>query len=244
MPRALFLSSFSDGNLDAVELQGLHRLASKVDFPARKTIFSEGEPANFVFGLSKGYVRLYKSLADGRRQILSFALPGDFLGMPLRARHGLSADAIGDVVTCRFSRVEFSNFVQRSPNIIWRLNEFATRELERAQNLLLLVGNASAEDKVTAFLINWHNRLARLGTPSEFVTLPMLRQDIADFLGLELETVSRTFAKLQKKKVIRVVPKGVILTRSTSEMMVRATNWKWSPLDTTPPRTIRARTRR
>ena len=145
MPRALFLSSFSDGNLDAVELQGLHRLASKVDFPARKTIFSEGQPANFVFGLSKGYVRLYKSLADGRRQILSFALPGDFLGMPLRARHGLSADAIGDVVTCRFSRVEFSNFVQRSPNIIWRLNEFATRELERAQNLLLLVGNASAE---------------------------------------------------------------------------------------------------
>ena len=106
------------------------------------------------------------------------------------------------------------------------------------------ISGTSSEDKVTAFLINWHNRLARLGTPSEFVTLPMLRQDIADFLGLELETVSRTFAKLQKKKVIRVVPKGVILMRSTSEMMVRATDWKWSPLDTTPPRTIRARTRR
>ena len=244
MTRASFPSLFGKGYLDAVELRGLSKLANKVDFRAGKTIFSEGDRANTVFGLSNGLVRLYKSLPDGRRQVLAFALPGDLLGMPLRERHTCSADAIGEIAACRFSRAEFANFAEISPSMLRLLNDFATRELEMAQELLLLVCQASAEERVTTFLVNWRNRLASLGTPSPVLALPMRRQDIADFLGLKLETVSRTFAKLQKKKVIRVVPKGVILMRSTSEMMVRATDWKWSPLDTTPPRTIRARTRR
>ena len=109
MPRAAFLSLFGRGYLDAVELRGLSQLANKVDFRAGKTIFSEGDRANTVFGLSKGLVRLYKSLPDGRRQVLAFALPGDLLGMPLRERHTCSADAIGEVAACRFSRVEFLN---------------------------------------------------------------------------------------------------------------------------------------
>jgi CRP-like cAMP-binding protein len=101
MPRAAFLSLFGRGYLDAVELRGLSQLANKVEFRAGKTIFSEGDPANAVFGLSRGLVRLYKSLPDGRRQVLAFAVPGDLVGMPLRERHAFSADAIGEVAAWR-----------------------------------------------------------------------------------------------------------------------------------------------
>jgi CRP/FNR family transcriptional regulator, anaerobic regulatory protein len=91
------------------------------------------------------------------------------------------------------------------------LNDVATRDLEMAQELLLLVCQASAEERVTTFLVNWRNRLASPSTSSPVLTLPMRRQDIADFLGLTLETVSRTFAKLHDKGIIRIVPKGVVL---------------------------------
>jgi CRP/FNR family transcriptional regulator len=93
-----------------------------------------------------------------------------------------------------------------------KLIEFATRELQTAHDQLILLENGSAEEKVAAFLVNWRNRLARVTAVSQPVPLPMRRQDIADFLGLKLETVSRTLAKLEEKNAIRVVPNGVLLT--------------------------------
>jgi CRP/FNR family transcriptional regulator len=165
-------------------------------------------------------------LPDGRRQILAFALPGDFLGMPLAARHDFSADAIGEVALCQLSRDDLTKFIQSRPNIMRRLIEFATRELEMAQNQLLLLGNGSAEEKVAIFLVSWRNRLARLTALSETVPLPMRRQDIADFLGLKLETVSRTLAKLEHRKVIRVIPKGVFLTGLEQTLLVKGRSYQ------------------
>jgi CRP/FNR family transcriptional regulator len=89
--------------------------------------------------------------------------------------------------------------------------EFASRELDMAQDQLLLLGNGSAEEKVAMFLLSWRNRLARLDVRTQTVSLPMRRQDIADYLGLKLETVSRTLAKLEQKNVIRLIPRGVFL---------------------------------
>ena len=205
MPRAFFPTLFCGDAPDALELRELQRLATQVHFRAGKAIFSEGELANSVFGLSQGVVRLYKMLPDGRRQILAFALPGDFLGMPLADRHKFSADAIGEVALSRFSRADFAKFIQSSPNIMRLLIEFATRQLGMAQDQLLLLGNGSAEERVAVFLVSWRNRLARLSVFSDTVPLPMRRQDIADFLGLKLETVSRTLAKLEQRSVIRLV---------------------------------------
>jgi len=212
MPRAFFPTLFCGETCDELELRELQKLATQLHFRAGKTIFSEGERADNVFGLSQGVVRLYKLLPDGRRQILTFALPGEFLGMPLAGRHTFSADAIGEVALCRFSRSELTKFVRSSFGVMKLMVEFAARELDMAQNQLLLLGNGSAEEKVAMFLVNWRNRLARLSVFSETVPLPMRRQDIADFLGLKLETVSRTLAKLEQKNVIRLVPKGVFLT--------------------------------
>ena len=212
MPRALFPTLFCGAVATTLERRELQGLATQAYFRSGKTIFSESEFADDVFGLSQGVVRLYKLLPDGRRQIIAFALPGDFLGMPLADRHNFSADAIGEVALCRFSRADLTEFIQSSPNIMRLIIEFAMRELDMAQDQLLLLGNGSAEEKVAIFLVSWRNRLARLSALSGTVPLPMRRQDIADFLGLKLETISRTLAKLEQKNVIRLVPKGVFLT--------------------------------
>jgi CRP/FNR family transcriptional regulator len=225
MPRAFFPTLFCGEACDTLELRELQKLATHVRLGAGKTIFREGERADTAFGLSQGVVRLYKLLPDGRRQILTFALPGDFLGMPFAERHSFSADAIGEVVLCRFSRVELAKFIQSNLNIMRLLIGFATSELDMAQDHLQLVGNGSAEEKVAIFLVSWRNRLARLGAFSETVPLLMPRQDIADFLGLTLETISRTLAKLEHKNMIRLIPKGVFLTGLEHALVVTGRNY-------------------
>jgi CRP/FNR family transcriptional regulator len=226
MPRALFPALFCGDAANMFQRRELQKLAIQVYFRSGKTIFSERELADAVFGLSQGVVRLYKLLPDGRRRVLAFALPGDFLGMPFTERHNFSADAIGEVALCRFSRADLTKFIQSSPNIMRLIIEFAIRELDKAQDQLLLLGNGSAEEKVAIFLVNWRNRLARLSVFSETVPLPMRRQDIADFLGLKLETVSRTLARLEQKNVIRIVPKGVFLTGLEQTLLVTGRSYQ------------------
>lgn len=213
-PCLTFLSSFVGGNSDSQELRRLYQLASKIECCSGKLIFSEGEHAASAFGLARGYVRLYRNTPEGRRQIVAFAQPGDFLGMPFAEVHKYSADAIDQVVLCRFPRAEFTSVIQSAPTTMRQLISFATAELERAQQLSMLLGHTSAEKRIIAFLIDWRDRLARLGPPSQFVPLPMMRQDIADFLGLTPATVCRVFAKLEARNVIRVAPKGVVLNQS------------------------------
>lgn len=222
MPRAHFSDLFGRGCLDPRELHELKRMATSIVLPAGRTVFREGEAADSAFGLTRGFVRLYTLLPDGRRQIVAFALPGDFLGIPLPPKHRLSADAIGETVLCRFPSRELAKFIQSSANMTRLLLEFATRELEMAQNQLVLIGNASAEERVTTFLLDWRRRL---GSPSsQPLSLPMLRQDIADFLGMKLETLSRTFAKLEQKNAIRLAPKGVYLNGLDSTLLAGARN--------------------
>lgn len=214
MPRALsfFPTLFCGEACDARELAELKRLTTPIRFEAGQTIFSEGDAARSAFGLSDGVVRLYRLLPDGRRQVVAFALPGGFLAIPLADRFSFSADAVGEVGVCRFPREELKRFIKTSPNVMQLLMEFAARELQLAQDQLTLLGNGSAEERVVAFLVNWRRRVARLTPISQAVPLPMRRQDIADFLGLKLETVSRTFAKLEQRELIRIVPHGVVLT--------------------------------
>lgn len=132
--------------------------------------------------------------------------------MPLSEWHSCSAEAIGEAVLCRFARTRFANFMQTNPNTMRRFVEFETNELESAWELLLLLGNASAEERVMRFLVSWRNRLLSIGTTSEFVPLPMQRKDFAEMLGITKETVSRIFARLEAKNVLRIVSNGVIFT--------------------------------
>jgi len=197
--------------LDWAELRELEHLGRQVHFISCETVFAQEEMTTSLYNLLEGVMRLYKLLPDGRRQIVGFALPGDFLGMAVSTRHGFSADAIGPVALCRFPKNSFARFIEDKPHLLRRINELAVRELSQAQDHMVLLGRRSAEEKVATFLIGWRDRLVQLGGTSKTVPLPMSRQDIADYLGLTIETVSRTLTKLERDGVIEIVPGGVCL---------------------------------
>ena len=193
------------------ELALLDALAHPVTFGAKETLFVQGQPAEAVYNLTGGAVRLYKLLPDGRRQIVGFALPGDFLGLAMRDAFGFSADAIGTVTACAFPRSAYSALVDAKPHLLRRLHDYATHELTLAQEQMLLLGRRNAEERLVCFLLTMRERWARLGRSTTTIELPMSRQDIADFLGLTIETVSRTFSKLARNRKILIVPDGVRL---------------------------------
>ncbi len=199
------------GALDQTELGALESLAQSSIFEPKQTLFVESEPADYVFTVTQGMIRLYKLVPDGRRQIVGFALPGDFLGLAMANQYGFSAEAIAPTRVCRFPRAAFSAFLDQKPHLLRRLHEFATHELSLAQEQMVILGRRNAEGKVAAFLIGLRNRLATLSGQSVTIALPMSRQDIADFLGLTIETVSRTLSSLAKDKLILIVPDGVRL---------------------------------
>ncbi len=199
--------------LEQDELHALEALSHPTRYGARATLFSQDEPADSVFNVTEGMVRLYKLLPDGRRQIVGFALPGDFLGLALMDRFGVSAEAVGDVSVCRFQRKGFAAYIDTKPHLLRRLHEFAGHELSLAQDQMVLLGRRSAEERVASFLVGLRERLARIGQKSVTLALPMSRQDIADFLGLTIETVSRTMTRLARDKAILIVPDGVRLLR-------------------------------
>ncbi|MBR0712999.1 helix-turn-helix domain-containing protein [Bradyrhizobium liaoningense] len=197
--------------LDAAELRQLEHLGRRVQFSTCETVFSEEDITTSYFNVLDGVMRLYKLLPDGRRQIVGFALPGDFLGMNISGRHNFSADAIGSVAVCQFAKVPFGRFIEDRPHLLRRINELAIRELTQAREHMVLLGRRSAEEKVATFLLSWRERLVPLNGPSNTVPLPMSRQDIADYLGLTIETVSRTFTKLERDGVIEIIHGGISL---------------------------------
>lgn len=195
--------------LSAEELAALEALSHLARFAPKQALFDQGASAEHVFNVTEGVVRLYKLLPDGRRQIVGFALPGDFLGIALLDQYGVSAEAVTDVAACRFSRKAYAGFVDANPHLLRRLHEFASHELSLAQDQMVILGRRSAEERLAAFLVSFRDRLRRIGHTSVTLPLPMSRQDIADFLGLTIETVSRTFTKLGSAKALLVVPDGV-----------------------------------
>ena len=199
-------------SLDQAEMQEFEHLGRHVQFAACETVFAEEEMTTSFYSLLEGVMRLYKLLPDGRRQIVGFALPGDFLGMTTSGRNNFSADAIGPVEVCRFSKASFLRFAEDKPHLLRRINELAIRELSQARDHMVLLGRRSAEEKVATFLIGWRDRLARQAGPSATLPLPMSRQDSADYLGLTIETVSRTFTKLERDGVIEIIPGGIRVT--------------------------------
>lgn len=210
-------------DLDPAELHDFEKAGLESSFAPKKTMFSENESVAKVYSLTQGVVRLYKLLPDGRRHIIGFALPGDLLGVAHSERYSFSADAITPVVACQYSREIFNRFVEGRPGMLRRIIEFESRELDLARNQMLVLGTHSAEQKIALFLIGWRDRLARLGEIPKTLPLPMRRRDIADFLGLTIETVSRTLTRLEREKLIVNVPRGVrILNLARTEALASA----------------------
>ena len=193
------------------ELLDLGRMAQPKLFASRQTLFVEGDEATGLFNVTKGVVRLYILLADGRRQIIGFALAGDFLGLSLNPTFSMSADAITEVKACRFDRAAFVACVEAKSHLLKILHEFTSNELLIAREQMVLLGRRTAKERVAAFLLALRDRYQRIGLCDVGLQLPMTRQDIADYCGLTLETVSRAFSKLVGERIILIVPGGVRL---------------------------------
>jgi CRP/FNR family transcriptional regulator, anaerobic regulatory protein len=199
------------GALDIDELSDLETLSRSVAYVQRQQMFAQDEPAESVYNITSGSVRLYRLLPDGRRQVVGFAIPGDFLGLSMSERSVYGAEALTAVTACRFSRESFSTFVDQRPHLLRRLYDLASHELSLAQEQMVIIGRRTAEERVVCFLVGLRKRWAQFNHNSVTVPLPMTRQDIADFLGLTIETVSRAISKLAREKALLVVPDGVRL---------------------------------
>lgn len=197
--------------LELSELSALEALAEDIHFAEKATIALQGDATEAVYTVTEGTIRLYKLLPDGRRQVVGFLLPGDFMGLALSDRNAFCADAVGPVAACRFGRGAFTALTDQKPHLLRRLHEAATHELSLAQDHMVLLGRRTAEEKVAAFLVGLRDRRRRLGGGAVMIPLPMTRSDIADYLGLTIETVSRTISKLARVKAILVVPDGIRL---------------------------------
>ncbi len=191
------------------ELLTLQAMSKTLSFRQRERIMEEDTPAHFVYNIIAGSVLLSKLLPDGRRQVVGIAIPGDFLGLSFSARHAFTATALGDVEVCRYPRLGFETFVDRSKALLKRLHSTTGHELGLAQEHMMLLGRRSAEEKLACFLVTLRDRWAQIHGPRLRIDLPMTRQDIADYLGLTVETVSRNLTKLARHKLIAIIPDGV-----------------------------------
>ena len=193
---------------DVIEIMG-----TVMPFARNAEIYGENEPADYLYQVVSGTVRTYKVLVDGRRQIGAFHLPGDVFGFETGEEHTFSAEAITD---CRIAVVRRSALVAlaaRDNEVARQMWAFTARELNRVQaHMLLLI--KSARERVATFLLEMAERVAADDT----VELAMSRQDIADYLGLTIETVSRTLTQLEKNAAIEVSTARRIVLRNHSAL--------------------------
>jgi len=195
--------------VQSLEIRKYMALGTTFSVSAKHNLFTQGEAASHIYIITQGIARLYKMLPDGRRQIVGFALPGDILGINQGESFSVSADAITNLTACCFSKQRYFEFIMDKPHILQELLTLTKNELSLAQEQIVLLGQRSAEERVAAFILGLRNRMKRSQHLSVTIPLMMSRQDIADYLGLTTETISRTLSKLMKSRLILIVPDGV-----------------------------------
>jgi len=155
--------------------------------------------------LASGAVKIYTLLADGRRQVTGFMFPGDFLGMSVDDEHAFTAEALSESELWWFSRRAFDTFVETRPQVERELYRLAAHELAAAQQQMVLLGRKTAAERLASFFLLILERKERVsGLRESHFELPMSRLDIADYLGLTKETVSRMLGQLRSSGLIRL----------------------------------------
>jgi CRP/FNR family nitrogen fixation transcriptional regulator len=177
---------------------GVALAAFTMRFERNEEIFAEEEEADFVYKVIAGAVRDVRILSDGRRQIGAFHLAGDVFGLECGETHLYSAEAVVDCEIALVRRSALDKAADQDGAAARKLWELTSRDLLRLQDHMLLLGRKSALERVASFLIGMSSR----GAAGEAVELPMSRSDIADYLGLTIETVSRTLTQLERDHAI------------------------------------------
>ncbi len=205
-PRQGFFASLAREDQAAFESRSIARQYREGSLSAES--FDEAGHVHFV---TAGVVCLYRTLSDGRRLVSDFAMPGDFIGPRAAGGGETFADALGPVETRRMSADAFSRLLQARPGMARRLQAEADRERERMHERMMLLARFSARERVAAFVVHMQESWRRVNGASATVALPMTRQDIGDFTGLALETVSRMFSEFARERLLVLLPNGLRL---------------------------------
>jgi CRP/FNR family transcriptional regulator, anaerobic regulatory protein len=190
--------------LEDQEFERLSAIVSARAFEMGQTIVQEGDEAEYLLNVTSGTLKIFRALPDGRIQIVGFLNEGDFLGVPATSAYAVSAEAVTPVEMCAFPRRSFDRLLNEYPTLERRLFELATNEVAAARDHMLLLGRKTARERVASFLLTMaQKRPCGHGAGAESrVSLPMARTEIADYLGLTIETVSRTLSALRKENII------------------------------------------
>jgi CRP/FNR family transcriptional regulator len=190
------------------ELRRLADSAAVSSYTSGEILVFEGQAANHVFNITEGVVMLFKLLSDGRRQVLGFLFKGDFLGLTGGADYSFSVQALTHVQVCRFPKPSFHRLLLETPRLEEELLSRASDELISARAHLTLLGRKTAIERVSSFLLYMADRDARLGGAPNLAFLPMTRADMADYLGLTTETVSRVISAFKRQGTIQLLAHG------------------------------------
>ncbi len=173
---------------------------------SKEHVFCEGDPRTHVYRVEDGVIAIYKTLFDGRRRIIDFAYPGDFIGLGVLGEHIMSAQATCAAKVRCLSASALERLAETDASLALKLYKSVCQDLVAARSLLVTVGQRSAVERMAAFLLALHRRAG--DDAKDIVRLAMRRSDIADLLGLTIETVSRTLTKLREMGVIAVEQGG------------------------------------
>jgi CRP/FNR family nitrogen fixation transcriptional regulator len=199
---------------------GIHDLADSLEimgapmsYARNEEIYGENEPAEYLYKLISGTVRTSKILTDGRRQVGEFYLPGDIFGLEVGTEHAFSAEAIANAKVIVIKRSSIEALASRDNEVARQLWAMTGRELQRVQvHILLLI--KTAQERVAGFLLEMAERIKS----THEVELPMSRQDIADYLGLTIETVSRTLTSLENNAAIALPSSRRVVLRNRAAL--------------------------
>src|SRR6516164_856146 len=198
---------------DGTRAGTIELMGACMSFPRNAEIYGENEPADYLYKIVSGTVRTYKVLVDGRRQIGAFYLPGDMFGLETGNEHAFSAEAITDCKIIVIKRSAVLALAARDNEVARQMWDLTARELHRVQEHSLVLIK-SAEERVAGFLLE----MAERGAGGGAVELSMSRQDIADYLGLTIETISRMLKHLEDAAAIEVAKRRRILLRNRSTL--------------------------
>ena len=187
------------------QLKVFSEISDEKEFRDKQTIFLQQGPSRHLYNITKGNIKIYKLLSDGRIQIIGFLYPGDFFGSYKKGKYNYSSEAIGNVRLCVFRQEVLDEYLEKNMNHSKELLHITSHELTLAQDRMGVLGKMNANERVAKFILNISDQRARIGWQDNPISLPMTRQDIADYLGLTLETVSREITRFKTSNLIKAM---------------------------------------
>lgn len=209
-------ASAAGGRQDYIEFSAeLQLRGTRMSFGRNEEVFGEGEPADYVYRVVSGAVRTMHFTSDGRRQILGFHLPGEVFGFDLSNTHTLSAEAVSDCEVVMVRRSLLDKAAAETPSAARVLLQLTGANLDTARDHAIVLGRKGAAERVAAFLLRFADRFAG----ERELDLPMPRADIADYLGLTIETVSRAFTDMERRCAIALPSSRHVVMRNRSTLL-------------------------